>query len=184
MTAPRRVRPDELNAVMAFDHVIRVHPGGDATGALVSDPPNDRAYWAPEVMDTEIVSGGVDADRPEDPGWTLLTGYTGQDRYTGPGMHDSEYIGGRLAADILSTPGLYVAIADTFSDDGEPEGWIVAHKPLPEDPAPRTTGTCQWCGHPISGIPGDGPWRATDGSETCRAGGVHILDLTRKAGRS
>lgn len=105
------VTRDTLNDVMQFDHVIRVRD--DGTVENVAD------VYAPELYDGELLS--------ED--WTLLTGYTGQYGYRGPIMHNSEFIGGRLADDILSTPGVYVALVNEPSDgDEDPEGWAVARR--------------------------------------------------------
>jgi hypothetical protein len=104
------VTPDQLNDLMGFDHVIRVHPDG-----TVSEP---AGVYAPEL----------DGETPE-PGWRLLAGYTGQYGYNGPIMHPSEFIGGGLARDILDTPGLYVALV-IWADDpnDEPDGWAVAYR--------------------------------------------------------
>lgn len=102
------VTRDNLNQLMEFDHVIRVHEDG-----TVMEEPNT---YAPELHDGEL----------EGNGWTLLDGYSGQYGYSGPIMHDSEYIGGGMADDILSTPGVYVALVDYPLDDSEPEGWAVA----------------------------------------------------------
>lgn len=114
--------PGSLSEVMDFDHVIEVHPDG-----TVSDR---RDIFAPELFDGEVWGG-----------WTLLTGYSGQDRYSGPIMHPSEYIGGRMERDILSTPGVYVSLVAVYicdecdgSEDGCEfcengtgiEGWAVA----------------------------------------------------------
>jgi len=62
--------------------------------------------------------------------WTPLTGYTGQDRYSGAVMHTSEFMGGRLEADILAEPGVYVMVVvevlpDDENDEPEPAGWAV-----------------------------------------------------------
>jgi hypothetical protein len=43
-------------------------------------------------------------------GWTLLSGFTGQDGYNGPVMHASEYVGGGLERHIRETPGYYVVL--------------------------------------------------------------------------
>jgi hypothetical protein len=106
--------PDRLNGVMEIDHVIRVGDDGSVTDA-------DGVY-APDVYedDGELLPVGS--------GWSLLDGYSGQDRYSGPIMHASEYIGGRMASDILETPGLYVAVVVYPLDDSEPDGWAVAYR--------------------------------------------------------
>jgi hypothetical protein len=120
-----------LNEIMAFDHVIQVHPDG-----TVTDAPDD--VHAPELdAENDTVSGD---------GWTLLRGFTGQYGYNGPIMHSSEFIGGGLARHILETPGYYVAlVAEYWSDGncwndengnplGEPyvEGWAVAYHAAPD----------------------------------------------------
>lgn len=104
--------PDALNDIMEFEHVIRVHEDGTIT--------HERDVHAPSLLDDEL-----DSDR-----WTLLDGYSGQDRYSGPIMHNSEFIGGTMEQDIRSTPGVYVAIVSNYIDDDddeiEAEGWAVA----------------------------------------------------------
>src|SRR5690242_12998131 len=95
----------DLDAVMEFGRVIRVH--GDGT---VTD--NHGDVDAPEGVYLRLNADGQSPDddyegSPE--GWEPFTaGYTGQHGYGGPTMHRSEFIGGRLARDILSTPGYYV----------------------------------------------------------------------------
>lgn len=115
---------DNLNDVMEFDRVICVHADGTVTHV---------EEYAPELCDGELSSGSA---------WSLMTGYTGQYGYRGPIMHESEYIGGRMADDILSTPGLYVALvsrvstpadgctfceSDTPCDNHSIDGWAVAY---------------------------------------------------------
>lgn len=109
--------PDALTDIMEFDHVIRVHEDGTIT--------DERGVFAPSLYDGEL-----DSDR-----WELLNGYSGQDRYSGPIMHPSEYIGGGMERDIRSTPGVYVSLV-AYSYDGEDDrleeegpdvdGWAVA----------------------------------------------------------
>lgn len=109
-----KVTRDNLSDVMEFDHVIQVHEDGSVTDGVPD-------VWAPSLYDDEV----------DDARWTLMRGYTGQYGYSGPIMHSSEYIGGLMADDILSTPGYYVALVNYNSDDdeGEPEGWAVAYRP-------------------------------------------------------
>ena len=71
----------------------------------------------------------------EIPGWELMNGYSGQDRYAGPIMHNSEFIGGQMERDILETPGIYVALVcywpdaeESDEDETYAEGWAVARK--------------------------------------------------------
>lgn len=114
-----------LNDRMDFDHVIRVHADGTVT--------DERETYGPEnvLMNPDL---SIDMDGAD--GWSLMNGYSGQDRYSGPVMHESEYIGGGMERDILATPGLYVAVivyADPDEDDdpadGNPiAGWTVAYR--------------------------------------------------------
>lgn len=112
-----------LSALMEFDSPIVVDAAG---GARQIDYRDTFRPHAPEVWHDDDTR---DADAGE--GWEFLTGYTGQHGYRGPVMHASEFIGGRMADDILSTPGIYVAVVvgvlpDDADDDPEPAGWAVA----------------------------------------------------------
>ena len=117
----------ELNKIMDFDHVVRVHADGSVT-----DEPD---VWAPEVTE----DGHIDARPVNGREWQLMYGYTGQyGQAHSPIMHPSEYIGGNLERDIRATPGLYVAVVvygDVDAEDGEPGcvtedvGWAVAYIP-------------------------------------------------------
>jgi hypothetical protein len=111
--------PENLNTFMEFDHVIKVNE--DST-----------VEYAPMVQYPTLTDDELDSDR-----WTLLNGYSGQFRYSGPVMHNSEYIGGRLAEDILEQPGYYVAIPAYWTEvpDGDIlpdiEGWAIAYREGP-----------------------------------------------------
>lgn len=137
MTAKlRTVSRDTLNDLMEFDHVIRVSADGTVSDGI-------DGVWAPEVTMTESdprnphVGSMVGMSVP----WSLLNGYSGQYGYAGPIMHASEVIGGGLADDILSMPGLYVAVTVecvdaceecTNGDDCQCDrvaGWAIAHVP-------------------------------------------------------
>lgn len=104
----------ELNDIMEFDHVIHVHSDGTVTD-------DDTAgQYAPDMHDGSIEPGSE---------WTLLSGWSGQYNYGGPSMHASEFVGGRLAEHVLSTPGYWVTVVDYPSDGSEPDGWGLAHTP-------------------------------------------------------
>lgn len=155
----KTVSTEELNNVMEFEHVIRVHNDGTVSDSPYSVGSQD-AYF-----DLTVTEDGTDQfDMSE--GWELLTGFTGQYGYNGPVMHSSEYIGGGLAQHILETPGDYVVLevssyssehewqlstftgtktcavcgllpldaedAESFCRDDSPAGWAVAFKPLEE----------------------------------------------------
>lgn len=106
-----------LDEKVEFNCPFRVHANGTVTP--------DHTFLAPESVYDEKVEGP----------WELLTGYSGQDSYSGPIMHPSEYIGGGLERDILATPGVYVVLAAYSSpEEGEeeeeemPDGWAVARR--------------------------------------------------------
>lgn len=126
-----RVTADTLNDVMPLDHVIRVHEDG-----TVSHP---RGEYAPELVNVLDAEGyslpDSDAElhrQARADGWELETGWTGQYGYNGPGMHESEYVGGYLADHILAAPGLWVAvpIIDLGHDDETSSitSWALAHR--------------------------------------------------------
>lgn len=91
---------EELRRIAEFDHVFTVTPDG----AVVDGP---AGIYAPECYhdeSTDIDLAGAERE------WDALTGYTGQYSYSGAVMHSSESLGGRLARDILETPGAYVVV--------------------------------------------------------------------------
>ena len=109
-----RVTGAELNAVMEFDHVIEVLPGGLAEDGSAMVRPRADIY-APSVSGEDGI---------EDEAWQPLKGYSSQ----GSGiinqaenwhMHDCESIGGKLARDILARPGIYVCVYITWPGETE-----------------------------------------------------------------
>lgn len=115
---------DNLNSFMEFDCVIRVDEDGNVTEA--------PGVYAPELNDGEVW-GGEPWDIGKGDSWTLLDGYSGQCGYSGPIMHPSEFIGGRMAEDILATAGEYVALVSYYTpededDDDNVDGWAVAYR--------------------------------------------------------
>jgi hypothetical protein len=120
-----------MNDRMEFDHPVRVEADGSVTESV-------PGVYAPEsVIDTDedgqILADDEAAwlDSLRRQGWEPLNGYSGQYLYSGPIMHPSEYIGGRLEDDILAEPGVYVVVSveclgpDEDSDPEEPAGWAV-----------------------------------------------------------
>lgn len=121
---------ENLNEVMDFGHVIEVHEDGTVTEPNVLHYP-ETVYQTPD-SDGQCIDDEVHG-LPND--WSMLSGYTRQDGYSGPVMHPSEYLGGRLAAHILSTPGLYVSVLvdgqgpdDSHGGKDLSIGWGVAFK--------------------------------------------------------
>lgn len=121
-----------LNDAMEFDHVIQVHADG-----TVTDGP--AGIYAPEMEDDYDYDGGsfIYSHGASEREWSPMYGYSGQYGYSGPIMHASEFIGGRMADDILAEPGLYVVVivpggcddSDDCTDgctcEPEPAGWVV-----------------------------------------------------------
>jgi hypothetical protein len=147
-----------LNDVMELDAVVRVLPG-----RTVTEPDHgNRANWAPDAV-VELDSGGQIVSSGEedmeaavrDEGWCLMYGYSGQvGGRASVIMHPSEFIGGRMAADILAVPGVYVALevdgvypseAAEEADSDDPIGWVVAYRPEPD----YSSLTCTACGGPL-----------------------------------
>jgi len=100
-----RVDEDTLSPAVEFDHPFRVLGRGIIT--------NRTEFYAPEMILDEEIQGS---------GWEFVNGYSGQDRYSGPIMHNSEYLGGGMARDVLASPGVYVLmVAHWTPEDGERE---------------------------------------------------------------
>lgn len=106
--------PKTLSEIMDFDLVVRVDPDG-----TVTELPE---YNAPELFEDDLHSDT----------WWLLDGFSGQQGYSGPIMHQAEYIGGGLESHIRSHPGLYVSLVNYLADNSEPTEWAVAFHPLPD----------------------------------------------------
>lgn len=124
--------PYWLNRIMEIDRVVQVHPDGSITTA-----PGD--VWAPDLQDGQLL-------QREGGRWSLLDGYGGQQSYSGPVMHASEFVGGRMADDIAAQPGMYVAVVNRFipegdgdDEDDDVDGWAVAYRPA-DEPAGDVSG--------------------------------------------
>lgn len=124
MNRTKQVERHGLNYVMDFDHVIVVGADGSVADA-------DPSAYAPG-FNGDSATGRASLD---DDAWSIFSdGYTGQ-QGRGNVMHNSESIGGKLARDILATPGYYVAVMCTWTptdddEDGETviEGWAIAYR--------------------------------------------------------
>lgn len=115
---------DDLNRWVEFGSPFRVFDGRRVASAY-GDP---DAFRAPELV--YLTADDVDTLDEVPDGWRALTNYSGQYAYSGPVMHASEQLSGRIADDILSTPGLYVVVSvETYDeDDDTPAGWAVIAK--------------------------------------------------------
>jgi len=131
----KKVTAENLNEVMEFNHIIRVHADGTVTDSPLDTYIDDAVGMY--LADDETERWEDDFNIPE--GWELMNGYSGQQGYSGPIMHVSEFIGGGMARDILETPGDYVALAVECDCGGircdievgcdcAPAGWVVMRK--------------------------------------------------------
>lgn len=115
MSSPVTVNVYSLDSWIEFDAPFRITPNGNGTAIIES-----AQAIAPDSIDGELTD-----DR-----WSYFThGYSGQYGYDGPIMHPSEFVGGRLAHDIIAEAGIYCLVTD-YDDDGEnddrqPNGWAV-----------------------------------------------------------
>lgn len=125
-----------------FDHVLMLVaiqlPDESLTGYVIEQVAGNVWDWAPEVQHDEkhdvLVNGMPRGVYP----WNVLTGNSGQDRYTGAVMHPSE-LWSRCHVDDLvrlaDHPGhaLLFTVVEVRDDDGslpdgDPIGWAVAYK--------------------------------------------------------
>lgn len=144
-----------LAEAMSFDNVIVAQGDGTVRAA-------GHSVWAPSVYYDGDPHAPVIESRDE--GWTLMNGYSGQQSYAGPIMHESEYIGGGLARDILNADaGTAFASVLVPDADGEITGWAVAMLPPREGACPEcatmlTPGeghrlaSCPTCGLAVCGL--------------------------------
>lgn len=99
-----------------FDRPFTVNSDGTVT-AITS-------YFVPSVWsddDSDIVIDSSD--------WSALSGYTGQHGYSGAVMHSSEYFGGKLYEDVMTTPGTYALVeVRDLEDEDDTAGWCVLRR--------------------------------------------------------
>ena len=118
LTKPNTQTAETLNRAIEFDCPFEVHDDGTVTSA--------HGLYAPGVYYLEDTNNNGDVEI-EDDRWYPLYGYSSQYMYRGPIMHPSEYVGGRMAQEMLDNPGIYVVPAVTcFTDDDDDDiaGWI------------------------------------------------------------
>lgn len=116
---------NDLNRAVEFDSPFRVHEDGTVTTSL-------SGVYGPSVfLNIDADGNGVGDEYADGPGWKMITGYSGQDRYAGPCMHPSEQLAGGMARAILADPGVYMVttVECLAEDDGEeehePAGWVL-----------------------------------------------------------
>ena len=146
MTVHRPTR-DTLNSLVEFYCPFIVH--GD--GRVTTNPTG--APYCPEVHHVEHGNGVEICDER----WGFVDGFSGQFRYSGPVMHASEYLGGRMAEHVLSQPGTYClavveVIDDPDDDDPEPAGWILLYIDPPAELVEPDQGEPYWLGEIEPGV--------------------------------
>lgn len=117
---------NSLNSMIEFDSPFQVHEDGTVTTYLPS-------VYSPSVNDWE---GNTGKPEIEGSGWDFVDGFSGQYSYSGPVMHNSEFLGGGMAKHVLDHPGIYVVTAvwhsfdeeDEYGQTGEHEGWVLLEK--------------------------------------------------------
>lgn len=115
------VTHDTLNSSVEFECPFLV------VGPNTIEPRPDAI--SPEVTIETDADGQYIGDPETWDGWEFVTGYSGQYRYSGPCMHSSEYLGGRMAQDVLDDVGaVYVVCAVYPLDGSEPESWVLLRK--------------------------------------------------------
>jgi len=112
----------DLNLIAEFDLAFRVDEEGNVTCA--------DGIYSPDVYVVTDEEGQIIGDAHiSGEGWTFVNGYSGQDSYAGPIMHPSEFLGGKMAQDVLDSPGVYVVVGVIDPDDTEDLiGWVLLER--------------------------------------------------------
>jgi hypothetical protein len=117
-----------LNDLMEFYHVVT----SDGEGNVTDGP---SSLYAPQPYVDLNSEGQMISLSPADihdlGEWTLLDGFSGQHGYSGPIMHESEFVGGGLERHIRENAGYYAVVEITGiggDDDDNCVGWAVAFR--------------------------------------------------------
>lgn len=136
MTRDQIIDFGKLIDAQEIDHVFQITADG------IKDAPKN--IYAPSIYHDEtedITEDGMSMNESE---WTALRGYTGQYSYHGAVMHPSEYIGGRIASDMIEqsaeaesegSPLVWVVttaevLPDDEEDEPDPAGWVVLYREI------------------------------------------------------
>jgi len=112
----------DLNKIAEFDSPFLVDEEGNVH--------ETKGIYAPSVYVYCDEDGQIEGEPEIDAkGWSFVNGYSGQYSYAGPIMHPSEFLGGRMARDVLETPGVYVLCVVIDIDDSEDLiGWVLLER--------------------------------------------------------
>lgn len=131
-----KVTIEGLNNSVGFDGAFAVLNNGHIVDVNVLEPT--------VVLYVDKDGNGVGDEEIQHSDWEPVTGYSGQYGYSGPCMHVSEFLGGRMARDVLEGVGnIYVvttvecipdwddATEDEKMEAGDnPAGWmLLKYKP-------------------------------------------------------
>ena len=98
------VDAENLNSKVEFDSPFRVVGTLEDGRTVIEDRLEN--FYAPEVhLYVDQNGGGVGDEEIGSEDWTAVNGYSGQHGYRGPTMHASEFLGGRMAEDVLEDIG-------------------------------------------------------------------------------
>lgn len=127
---PQKITAEEIDSAVEFDSPFLVNE--DGTVELSGNHGPDEVYGGLYGDGSLMISDGWE---------TWSDGYTGQYGYNGPVLHDSEFLGGGIAHDLLEEPGEYCLCFVTYMcddmcedlwEEGEEscgdihtEGWVV-----------------------------------------------------------
>ena len=105
----QKVTAETLNSAIEFDVPFKIIRTLDTGETVIADT---NGVYAPIVhLFVDKNGNGVYEeeidDRPwnDSPYWEAINGYSGQQGYSGPTMHTSEYLGGNMARDVLADIG-------------------------------------------------------------------------------
>ena len=111
----QKVTAETLNSVIEFDIPFKVIRTLDTGETVIADT---NGVYAPQVVlyvdrdGNGVHNEEIDWEQwNESTHWQAINGYSGQQGYSGPTMHTSEYLGGNMARDVLVDIGAtYVAV--------------------------------------------------------------------------
>lgn len=133
----KTVTSETLDGAVDFDspfHIIGTAQGGETLVERGLDTDGPEVY---QFVDRDgSATGEPDVSRTD---WEPVTGYSGQHGYSGPVMHTSEFLGCRMAEDVLEDAGgIYcLTVVECLPEWGatdeerdevrgsEPAGWML-----------------------------------------------------------
>lgn len=122
------VTAETISRFVEFDSPFLVHDDGKHIS-------REDSVYGPELL----IGNDIQEDKkkltvpfPGYPQWELVSGFSGQDSYPGPVMHDSEFLGGGMARWVMENPGIYVMTSVMWDDESDPglpmiQGWALSH---------------------------------------------------------